>query len=232
MCDRYVLHRVSLADQEFQVSRLAWSFEPSYNIAPHQPVPVVRSAHGEREGVMMRWGLIPHFCCGEPPGYSTINARGEVVDTCATYKVAWHRRQRCLQLASGFYEWHTDANGRKAPYYIHLEDQETFAFAGLWDRSVRADGSAIESVVLLTVPGNDLLREIHNCGSTPYRMPAILRKEDHEAWLTGSGEQARAALTAYRAARMVAYEVGPRVNAMTNDDAQLLEPVGPPRRLS
>jgi putative SOS response-associated peptidase YedK len=232
MCDRYVLSRIPLADREFQARRSAWRCEPSYNIAPHDSVPVVRSAAGEREAVMMHWGLIPHFCCGDPPGYSTINARLEVVETGASYKVPWHRRQRCLQLASGFYEWHTDATGRKCPYYIHLEDQEMFAFAGLWDRSVRADGSVVESVALLTVPGNTLLREIHNCGSTPYRMPAILREEDHEVWLTGSAEQARAIVMAYRPERMIAYEVSPRVNLATNDDEQLLKPVGPPRRLS
>jgi putative SOS response-associated peptidase YedK len=232
MCDRYTLHRISLADREFQVSRAAWSLQASYNIAPNHSVAVVRSAQAEREGVMMRWGLIPHFCCGEPPAYSTINARLEVVETVASYRGPWHRRQRCLQLASGFYEWHTDAAGRKVPYYIHLEDQATFAFAGLWDRSVRPDGSVVESVALVTVPGNELLREIHNCGSTPYRMPAILRKEDHEIWLTGTAEQARAALTPYAPERMVAYEVSGRINLTTHDDEQLLEPVGRPRRSS
>jgi hypothetical protein len=38
------------------------------------------------------------------------------------------------------------------------------------------DGTAIESVVHITMPGNKLLREIHNTGGDPYRMPAILRE--------------------------------------------------------
>jgi putative SOS response-associated peptidase YedK len=232
MCDRYALHRVSLTEQEFRVSRPAWSIQASYNIAPDHSVPVVRYASGEREGVMMRWGLVPHFCCGEPPAYSTINARIEVVETVANFRGPWHRRQRCLQLASGFYEWHAVAGGRKVPYYIHLEDQENFAFAGLWDRSAKADGSIVESVALVTIPGNDLMREIHNCGSTPYRMPAILRKEDQEIWLTGSIEQARAVLHPYLPEQMVAYEVSSRVNMAGNDDEGLLEPVGQARKPS
>jgi len=40
--------------------------------------------------------------------------------------------QRCLQLASGFYEWHVDEYGRKAPYLITVADQELFGFAALW----------------------------------------------------------------------------------------------------
>jgi putative SOS response-associated peptidase YedK len=73
---------------------------------------------------------------------------------------------------------------------------QTFAcgpsMSALWDRSVKADGTAIESVVHVTLPGNELMREIHNGGSNPYRMPAILHKEDHEAWLTGTIDEARA----------------------------------------
>ena len=41
----------------------------------------------------------------------------------------------------------------------HLADQEVFGFAGLWDRSVRADGTAVESGAIITMPGNDLMRQ-------------------------------------------------------------------------
>ena len=77
--------------------------------------------------------------------------------------------------------WCAEA-GRKAPYSIHLNDQPVFAFAGLWDRSIKADGTAVESVVHITIPANDLMKSIHNTGSNPHRMPAILRREDQEAW--------------------------------------------------
>jgi putative SOS response-associated peptidase YedK len=173
---------------------------------------------------MMRWGLIPFFAHGEPPKYSTINARIETVETAASYRGPWKRGKRCLQIASGFYEWHTDANGRKAPYLIQLNDQDLFAFAALWDRSIKPDGTAIESVVHVTMPGNELLREIHNGGSNPYRMPAILRKEDHELWLTGTVEEARGVLKPYPSELMVAYEVSPRVNSPRNNDERLVEP--------
>jgi putative SOS response-associated peptidase YedK len=67
-----------------------------------------------------------------------------------------------------------DDTGHKAPYLIQLNDQDVFAFAGLWDRFLKPDGTAIESVVHITMPGNDLMRKIHNTGNHPHRMPAIL----------------------------------------------------------
>jgi putative SOS response-associated peptidase YedK len=224
MCGRYILRQAALAEREFFLNRADWKIRSSYNIAPTQDVPVVRTVDGVREGVTMRWGLIPFFAHGEPPKYSTINARIETVETAASYRGPWKRGQRCLQVASGFYEWHTDVTGRKAPYLIQLNDQDTFAFAALWDRSIKPDGSAIESVVHVTMPGNELLREIHNGGSNPYRMPAILHREDHEAWLTGTIDDARAVLRPYPSELMVAYEVSPRVNSPKNNDEQLVEP--------
>jgi putative SOS response-associated peptidase YedK len=47
------------------------------------------------------------------------------------------------------------------------------------------DGTAIESCALITLPGNELMRHIHNTGAHPFRMPALLAKEDRETWLTG-----------------------------------------------
>jgi putative SOS response-associated peptidase YedK len=224
VCGRYILRQAALAEREFFLNRAHWKIDSSYNIAPTQSVPVVRMAHGEREGVMMRWGLIPYFAHGQPPTYSTINARIETLETAPSYRGPWKRHQRALQIASGFYEWHTDATARKAPYVVQLNDQDLFAFAALWDRSFKPDGTVIESVAHVTMPGNELMRKIHNSGSNPYRMPAILRKEDREAWLTGTIDEARAVLKPYPSELMIAYEVSPRVNSPKENDERLLDP--------
>jgi putative SOS response-associated peptidase YedK len=127
-------------------------------------------------------------------------------------------------VAQGFFEWQTQSDGKsRVPYYIHLNDQEIFAFAGLWDASRTAQGTWIESCVHLTIPANHLLSEIHN---SQHRMPAILAREDREAWLAGSHEEAWATLKPYPDEHMVAWPVSSRVNKPANDDAQLIEPVG------
>jgi putative SOS response-associated peptidase YedK len=168
---------------------------------------------------------VPFFAHGEPPKYSTINARIETFETAASYRGPWRRGQRCLQLASGFYEWHLDHYGRKSPYLISLVDQELFAFAGLWDHSLKDDGTAVESCVHITMPANALMADIHNTGNNPHRMPAILRVEDRAAWLHGSMEEARAALVPYPAEMMLAYQVSPRVNSVKNNSPDLIAPV-------
>ena len=225
MCGRYVSPDEASIEREFNLVHTEWQFPPSFNVAPTQQVPVIRSVEGEAQGSRIRWGLIPFFAKGESPKYSTINARIESVETAASYRGPWKRGQRCLQVAAGFYEWHMNAEGRKAPYYITVVDQPVFAFAGLWDRSVKADGTAVESCVHITMPANALMHDIHNTGAHPHRMPAILRKEARDKWLSGSADDARSVLTQYDAGLMVAHEVSTRVNTPKYDDPTLINSV-------
>jgi putative SOS response-associated peptidase YedK len=224
MCGRYIIRQQAKSIAEWEKYGPP-PFLESYNVAPTQQVPILRKQEGAPEWAMVRWGLVPFFARGEPPKYSTINARIETFETAASYRGPWKRAQRALQLASGFYEWHLDEQGRKAPYLITVADQELFSFAGLWDRSVKADGTAVESVVHITMPGNELLTWVHNTGGNPHRMPAIVRQEDRDTWLTGSLEEARAVLQPYPAGLMVAYEVSTRVNLVKNNEPSLIEPV-------
>jgi putative SOS response-associated peptidase YedK len=120
MCGRYIIAPAAAFENAVRLGKITWQFDASYNVAPTQSVPVVRFEDGEPVGLMMRWGLIPFFAKGEAPTYSTINARLETVETAASYRGPWTRGQRCLQLAAGFYEWHLDDTGRKAPYLIQL----------------------------------------------------------------------------------------------------------------
>jgi putative SOS response-associated peptidase YedK len=225
MCGRYIIRMQEKYLREWHVHGPPTWLMDSYNVAPTQQVPIVRMRDGKREAAMARWGLVPFFTRGEVPRYSTINARIETFETAACYRGPWRRGQRCVQLASGFYEWHVDEYGRKAPYLITVADQELFGFAALWDRSVKEDGTAIESCVHITMPANELMADIHNTGNNPHRMPAILRAEDREAWLSGTPEEAQAALRQYRADLMDAYEVSTRVNSVKNSSPGLIEPV-------
>jgi putative SOS response-associated peptidase YedK len=225
MCGRYVSPDEASIEREFNLGRTEWQFPPSYNVAPTQSVPVIRAVDGVLVGSRIRWGLIPFFAKGVAGKYSTINARIETVETSASYRGPWRRGQRCLQIASGFYEWHMNAEGRKAPFYITVVDQPVFAFAGLWDSSIKADGTAVESCVHITMPANALMKEIHNTGNNPHRMPAILKREDRDVWLQGSPEDARSVLAQYDPGLMVAYEVSTRVNTPRNNDSTLIEAV-------
>ena len=225
MCGRYILRMQDKYLREWNVyGPPTWLME-SYNVAPAQQVPILRMKGGELEATAVRWGLVPYFTRGDPPRYSTINARLETFETAPSYRGPWRRAQRCLQLASGFYEWHLDAQGRKAPYLVTVADQELFAFAALWERSVRHDGTVIESCVHVTMPANELMADIHNTGSNPHRMPAILRRDDQAAWLRGTPAEARVVLRPYPSDLMVAHRVSTRVNSVRNNSPELIEPI-------
>lgn len=225
MCGRYILRMQDKYLREWQLHGPPSWVTVSYNIAPTQQVPIMRMGEGGAEAVMVRWGLIPAFARGEPGKFATINARIERFESAASYRGSWKRGQRCIQPASGFYEWHVDAQGRKSPYLITLADQEVFGFAALWDRSLRADGTVVESCAHLTLPANGLMADIHNAGIHPGRMPAILHREDQETWLRGSLEEARAVLAPYPADLMVAHAVSTRVNSVRNNGPELIEPI-------
>ena len=225
MCGRFILAEQAKAEKIFGVTRLRWQDMTSYNVAPTREVPVIRQTSadegGGREGVMMRWGLIPPFLKGESPKYATHNARIETMETSPAFRDPWKKGQRCIVPARGFYEWQMIPDTPKQPWFIGLAGNELMPFAALWDRSVRADRTVIESFAIVTVPANDLMAKIHD----EKRMPAILHMEDVEMWLTGTPEQARAALVQYPDDQLRAHKVSPRVNSPKNDDATLVDAI-------
>src|SRR5690606_4188425 len=80
------------------------NFPPRYNVAPTQPVPIVRMQEGQRRFALVRWGLMPPWV-KDPKNFTLlINARGESAHEKPSFKNAMKRR-RCLIPADGFYEW-------------------------------------------------------------------------------------------------------------------------------
>ena len=219
MCGRYVTRVDAAVEREFALERVLWQRVERFNVAPTQHVPVVRLADdGVREGLAMRWGLIPSFAHGEPGKYSTINARVESLRTSPAYRGAWKHNRRCLVIARGFYEWQL-VGGRKQPWFIGCADQPVFAFAGLWDRSTPPGGEPILSFTVVTLPASPLMAQIHNARQ---REPAILASSDREAWLLGTADEAFACLRQYPDGLRSAWPVSTRVNSPRHEGAELL----------
>ena len=91
------------------------NFPPRYNVAPTQPIPIVRLAEGKRAFALMRWGLIPAWVKDPKTFPLLINARGESVLDKPAFRNAM-RRRRCLIPNDGFYEWRPGAPQR--PYFV------------------------------------------------------------------------------------------------------------------
>src|SRR5260370_15950066 len=125
---------------------------PRYNIAPTQPVPVIRqnSKDPRRELSLMRWGLIPSWAKDLSTLAMMINARSETAATKPAFRDPF-TSLRCLVPADGFYEW--QRTGRpKQPYRFEVKDGELFAFGGLWDRWEAPRGQLINAYSVLTTP--------------------------------------------------------------------------------
>jgi putative SOS response-associated peptidase YedK len=157
-------------------------FPPRAHVAPGQPIAIVRIENGERRFALVRWGFIPSWVKEVKPGRPMINARGETVLEKPSFRNAM-RRRRCLVPADGYYEW-SGPEGRKTPYFIERKDKRLFALAGLWEHWTGADGSELETAILMTIAPNAELSAIHD------RMPVIIAEGDHETWLAGTPEEA------------------------------------------
>lgn len=178
MCGRYFLE-ATLEEIEALVGPLAEAdrLAPRYNIAPTQPVPIVREdALGERHLKLVHWGLVPSWSKGPDPRFSMINARAETLAEKPAYRAAY-RYRRCLVPASGFYEWRPTGRGRKQPYAIARRDRAPLAMAGIWEHWMGADGSELESCSIVVTAANATLAPIHE------RMPVILDPADFDHWL-------------------------------------------------
>src|SRR5690349_14829526 len=125
MCGRYRLSRRKQIVQEyFDSSSDEQDWVPRYNIAPTQPVPVIRQHPEEpvRELSMMRWGLIPSWAKNPSVGASMINARSETVREKPAFRDALKYR-RCLFPVDGFYEWQRRGTS-KQPFCFIVNDGE------------------------------------------------------------------------------------------------------------
>lgn len=201
---------------------------PRYNIAPTQPVAVVRAAaDGSRTCAHLRWGLVPSWSAGPDEGPLLLNARSETAATRRAFREAF-RRRRCLVPADGFYEWQHEGKQR-IPHYFSADDGSLLALAGLWERWHDPAGAVLESCTILTTAAGPEVASVHD------RMPVILSRPDRHAWLTMPPEQVdqlQDLLAAGPAGALRCWQVAPLVNRSHTDGPELIAPIqAPPRQL-
>jgi SOS response associated peptidase (SRAP) len=77
---------------------------PSWNVAPQTFQPVIRLNRdtGERELVLMRWGLVPYWAKDPSIGLRTINAKAETITTTPAFREAnsWWLRRTAIESIS------------------------------------------------------------------------------------------------------------------------------------
>ncbi|MGW1952789.1 SOS response-associated peptidase [Streptomyces sp. NPDC001920] len=248
MCGRYASTRSpeDLA-RLFRVSdwRPEETLAPSWNVAPTDEVYAVlertpRDAGEDepaRRGLRpLRWGLVPSWAKDTKIGARLINARVETVHEKPAFRRAFAKR-RCLLPADGFYEWDEIKDGtsgkvRKQPYFIHPEDGQVMALAGLYEywRDPRVKDAAdpaawLLTCTIITTEATDAAGRIHP------RMPLALTPDHYDAWLDPHHRDTgdlRALLSPPAGGHLNARPVSPAVNSVRNNGPQLLDEVAAP----
>ncbi|MEU1039655.1 SOS response-associated peptidase [Streptomyces sp. NPDC005907] len=246
MCGRYVSTR-SPEDlvQLFQVAdwRAQESLPPNWNVAPTDEVWAVleRAARGqdetasaERQLRPLRWGLVPSWAKDVKAGARMINARVETVHEKPAFRRAFLRR-RCLLPADGFYEWQASQDPdtgrtRKQPYFIHPEDDQVMALAGLYeywrDPAVEQDDDPaawLMTCTIITTEATDAAGRVHP------RMPLALTPDHYDAWLDPhhrDPDELRSLLGRPADGHLETRPVTTAVNSVRNNGPQLLDKVG------
>ncbi|MEC4048748.1 SOS response-associated peptidase [Flavobacterium sp. SUN046] len=144
-------------------------------------VPIILDSSPDIITTNYHWGLVPSWSKDIDFRKNTLNARIETISEKPSFKSLTH--QRCLVIASSFFEWHwNDAKGKsKDKYQIFSGEDEIFAMAGLYTSWTNpSTGDLYNSFSIVTTAANKQMEYIHNHKK---RMPIMLKKGDEMAWL-------------------------------------------------
>lgn len=228
MCGRYAL----FSDPEDLAAEFGLddaSYEPTYNAAPSEDLPVILDAEPAAFSTA-RWGLVPSWSDGPRDGPDPINARAESLTESRLFEEAY-RQRRCLVPADGFYEWTETADGKR-PYFVSRADGRPLLLAGLWETwtpeqkqtglgefgsgGPSREPEPMRSFTVVTTEPNDFLAEYH------HRMAIILDRETSERWLSADDP---ADLLEPSDANLRAWPVSQAVNDPANDGPALVESI-------
>jgi len=184
----YFTKKIEAYEKRFGVTYGETNVQPVYhaNGFDHPAVPVI-TGHEPETIQLFSWGLIPFFIKDMTGAArirnSTLNARDNTLLQKPTFKHAAARR-RCLVIADAFYDhhWHL---GKSYPYLIKMQNNEPFAFGGIWEKWKFADEIRYTCSIITTDP-NPLMAHIHNqpkASETP-RMPFILQRSAESDWIS------------------------------------------------
>jgi putative SOS response-associated peptidase YedK len=203
-----------------------WNFQPNYNVAITETIPVVMLRDDKRVLERMRWWLIPWFHKGTIKEWkrTTYNTRSDNLDA-PTWRGIW-KKNRCLIPVSGFYEWYHTPGAKKGtppqPYYFTAANgSPALAIAGIFDRwkDPENEGRELLSCSMMTTEPNEHVKKVHD------RLVLTLRPDQFSSWLDGS---AGGEILVPATEDMIRYwPVSKRINnvRVPKDDKTLIEPV-------
>lgn len=177
-----------------------------YNLAPTDPLAVLRRDEAGRHLVVARWGVPRHR------GGIAINARDDRLRGPMWRTML--RRGRAVVPLRGFYEWEKP---QRQPWYYRRGDGGLLLLAGV----VLGDADGLHAAIVTTDASGDI-------GGVHDRMPAVLEPDMVEPWLRGEDpELLQALVRPAPEGTLLRHPVSRRVSSVRNDGPDLIEPVAP-----
>src|SRR5512137_505120 len=216
MCGRFSLTVADLAAlaKEWAADLdvlMAEHWRPRFNVAPGQLHPLLREVGGRRRLAPATFGL------SGPRGTLLPNARSETAAERRTFARPL-REARCAVPVDGFYEWEGPPSARR-PSWFHRADGAPLLLAAV--SAPAPDGRPGFSI--LTTGSVEPVARLHD------RMPVILPPALVAPWLAdGPPPPLPAPVPGLLSAR----RLSPRVNSISHDDPECLEPARPEGQLS
>ncbi|WP_108662669.1 SOS response-associated peptidase [Acuticoccus kandeliae] len=190
-------------------------FPPRYNIAPTQPIHVVKAdREGARTLLLVKWGFLPSWVKDPREFPLLINARSETAAEKPTFRNAL-RRRRVLVPATGFYEWKRIGT-RKIPYLF--ESGGPFALAGMTETWMGPNGEEVDTAAILTAGSVGVPALYHD------RMPLTVPEGAWSEWLDPAMDDAVHALALTERIDYTARPVSTLLSNARNEGIGLLTP--------
>lgn len=175
MLDRYSLRAdvAQLASSFALDAQASGLIVLSSEVEHHQWSAVVRETPQQQRIISrMRWGMAPTCMSWFDEVMKKFTATSETVQGAPAFRKAFEVF-RCLVPADGFHAALKQGRGGIQAGLMTLQDEQTFAFAGLWDRWVYG-AEILESFAILTIESQAFAGD---------RMPVILSRSDYNRWL-------------------------------------------------
>jgi putative SOS response-associated peptidase YedK len=221
MIERYSITASAAAVSERFSADVPDFYQPRYNAAPTQLLPVITSS--APKGVsLFYWGTSPEWSKNKMLSEKIINLQTETIEEKPSLKRAI-KKTRCIIPADGFYAWKKVGKKTSIPYRFIINNNELFSFAGLWEEFEDTDGNEIHTFKIITTPAITIV------GSITERMPFVFSKEEESVWLNemATEEELLDILKHNTQLAINNYPVSPGISNTSQDLASMILPTAP-----
>ncbi|TGK18857.1 SOS response-associated peptidase family protein [Leptospira stimsonii] len=191
MCGRYSLNAsasmvVEYYNLRYETERIYREFREEKEVFPTKVEPVIQNIETNRTMLFTHWGLknieIKSQDRNGPPvklKKPVINATIEKIHSYWRWSQAL-KAERCIIPATEYWEWSETIPKPNNRFKMYLESGDLFGFAGLNCSFFEDDGSKKIGFVIVTMPANEHVSQVH------HRQPGLILKNNIEEWLDDS----------------------------------------------